>query len=62
MLRETSKRQTREEQSTEAKHRDGRVRTVCWAAPRSGGLESHWRSDRGAISISGGNASLAGVS
>ena len=21
--------------------------SVCWAAPRSGGLESHWRSGRG---------------
>ena len=25
----------------------GRGNIVCWAAPRSGGLESHWRSGRG---------------
>ena len=31
-----------------------------WAARCSGGLKSLWRSERGAISKSGGNASLAG--
>ena len=46
MAREGRKRRTRERQSTEAAYRGGAVRSVCWAAPRSGGLESHWRSGK----------------
>ena len=34
-------------QSTDAGHRGGVVRSVCWAAPRSGGLKSHWRPGKG---------------
>jgi hypothetical protein len=36
-----------EDQSTEARHRDGATRSVRWAAPRSGGLKSLRRSDEG---------------
>ena len=38
-----------------------RRHSVCWAAPRSGGLESLSARARSAISESGGNASPAGV-
>ena len=37
----------RETQSTDAGHRGRTARSVCWAAPRSGGFKSHWRSGRG---------------
>ena len=47
MLREQLKRRPLKSQSTDAEHRGGVTRSVCWAAPRSGGLESLWRSDEG---------------
>ena len=44
--RETRKRRTRKRLSTDAAHRGGVARSVCWAAPRSGGFKSHWRSSK----------------
>ena len=47
MLREPGKGRPPESVSTEAGYRDGATRSVCWAAPRSGGLKSHWRPGKG---------------
>src|SRR3954468_1642680 len=59
--RETSKGQTPEEPSTDARRRGGRVRSVCLAAGVSGGLKSHSVRGPGPISEGGGNASPARV-
>src|SRR4051795_7717528 len=61
MPRETSKGQTPEEPSTDARRRGGRVRSVCLAAGVSGGLKSHSVRGPGPISEGGGNASPARV-
>ncbi len=37
----------REAERTDAPERGGLPRSVCWAAPRSGGLKSHWRLGKG---------------
>ena len=39
----------------------GWARSVCWAAPRSGGFESHWRSGKGRHIQKWGYSSLAGA-
>src|SRR4051794_29198000 len=47
MLREEPKWKPHEGQSTDAGHRGGWARSVCWAAFRSGGLKSLDRPDEG---------------